>query len=195
MGWFSTEGDWITDFKMSQFCIVSVPGWGAGGHIYIVDDHEVLQERLYNVVRRRGPRGRWRELSDDAVEVEELLEAEWVEFGGFSCVYSLNFLVGVRQVEYVFLAMGTMPETVPETMCRKHISWHITIHITYNEPRSSSVTCGYISWALPIHLTHRVRMQFWSWDQYFCRAVNQILLRNNFRHSRRVMLSVFATKL
>lgn len=31
---------------------------GAGGHIYIVDDHEVLQERLYNVVRRRGPRGR-----------------------------------------------------------------------------------------------------------------------------------------
>ena len=27
-----------------------------------------------------------------AVEVEELLEVEWVEFGSFSCVYSSNFL-------------------------------------------------------------------------------------------------------
>jgi hypothetical protein len=31
---------------------------GAGGHMYIVDDHGVLQEHLYNVIRRRGHPGR-----------------------------------------------------------------------------------------------------------------------------------------
>ena len=64
--------------------------------------------------------------------------------------------VGVLQVEYVSLAM----ETVPETMCRKHISCPMTIHITDNELRSPSVARGYVSWALPTHLTHRVMLLF-----------------------------------